>query len=855
MAESKQKIVYDRERATLAMDAPVTSVRLVSPSRAKALAKMGIGTVRDLVSNYPRRYVDMSQVATIAGARIGDSCTIKAQVHEVKVKRPRRTVLTEVTLVDSTGTLIVTAFRQPWLAEQLRAGMTVAVSGVVEFNYGFKRMTNPHIEALEDESGFFGLIIPVHPLTGAIKAGMMRRLVSNALDEVRGAIDPLPLQLRVKYRLMSRQTALSCIHFPRSMEEQRQARRRLAYEEVLLLELMLMRQGLERSEGQQPVSHVIDGPCRQALARAVPFELTDEQVAARDDILARMAADRAANHMLLGDVGTGKTIVAAFALAAAADTGSQALFMAPTEILARQHANSLGPLLEQAGISWGILTGSTAPDEREQLLAAAADGSLTVLFGTHALLEDDVRLARCTLAIIDEQQRFGVDQRAALLAKGACPDALFLTATPIPRTLALALFGNLTLSYIKQRPRSSAPRQTFVHTLTDRGVAYDAALDALARGEQVYVVCPLVGEKNANVAGGAGKKATASIDAQSAQASGGAGDNGGGRKGAASVDGRATKAGQSAGEEVSVATWPERAADASATQFAEDAGNSNAGNNLNTDAAVGRHLSADAAGGGHLTPDAVGGRQLSADAAGSSAGSRGGKRAQARAASEEDEYEFASIAIEDERDMVGANATAAEAEAAFLQAKVFVDYRVGLVHGKLPAVEKQQVMDEFRRGDIGVLVATTVIEVGVDVPNATVMIVEDADRFGLSQLHQLRGRVGRGEKPAQMHLVSGTKSPVALERLAAMQRTDDGFELASYDLSLRREGDILGNRQHGASLLKLVNIVRDARLVEAAHDDAQAILEEDPMLESSQYQPLAREARVVYRQAEDLIGG
>ena len=732
MTDSRNNGPIDRLAATLAFDAPATSVRMVSPKRAQALRKLDISTVRDLVSNYPRRYIDMSHVQTIAQARIGESCTIKAQVHEVKVKRPKpRLALAEVTIVDATGTLIITAFRQPWLGDQLKSGMAVAVSGKVEFNYGFKRMTNPYIEALEGTGeDFHGMIIAVHPSTGAIKQGMMRRLVLNALDEVAGVIDPLPLALRTKYRLMSRNSALSCIHFPHAMAEQAEARRRLAYEEVLLLELMLMRDGQARSDGRTPTAHIVDGPHAKALDSVVPFQLTDEQLQARSDIQSRLAADKAANHMLLGDVGTGKTIVAAFALAAAADTGSQAAFMAPTEILARQHAASLGPLLDKAGIIWDILTGSTTADERDGIIERVATGATCVLFGTHALLEDDVVFANCTLCVIDEQQRFGVEQRAALLAKGECPDALFLTATPIPRTLALALFGNLSLSYIKQRPRNAAPRQTVVHTLADKGRAYDAAQEALARGEQVYVVCPLVGEKR---------------------------------------------------EE------PESRKD----------GNGD----------------------------------------------------------EEDIYEFASISIEDERDMTGANATAAEAEASFLQSKVFVDHEVGLVHGKLPAAEKQEVMDRFRAGEIGVLVATTVIEVGVDVPNATVMIVEDADRFGLSQLHQLRGRVGRGDLPGEMHLISGTKSDVALTRLAAMERTDDGFELASYDLSLRREGDILGNRQHGASLLKLVNVVRDGGLIEAAHADAEAILLEDPALESEQYRALAREARVVYRASEEIVGG
>ena len=720
----------DRVKATLALDAPVTKVRMVSPKRAQALGKLQISTVRDLLCNYPRRYVDMSKVKTIAEAGIGESCTMRVSVHEVKLKKPRpRLALTEVTVVDQTGALIITAFRQPWLADQLKAGMLVAVSGTVEFNYGFKRMTNPYIEVLESSGAdFHGMIIPVHPSTGAIKAGMMRRLVQNALDETFGVLDPLPVSLRVKYRLMSRSSALSCIHFPHAMEEVAQARRRLAYEEVLLLELMLIRDGRKRADGLTPVSHVIDGAHVQALERAVPFELTGEQRQARDQILQKMAQPAAANHMLLGDVGTGKTIVAAFALAAAADTGTQALFMAPTEILARQHAAGLGPLLEEAGVTSAVLTGSTSSDERASLLEQLASGEINVLFGTHALLEDDVVCADCSLVVIDEQQRFGVDQRAALLAKGACPDALFLTATPIPRSLALALFGNLTLSYIKERPRSKAPRATFVHMLSDRGIAYDAALAACARGEQVYVVCPLVGQKR-----------------------------------------------------------PEEPATGSAQ--------------------------------------------------------------------EEDTYEFAAIAIEDEADMAGTNARAAEDEAEFLQAKVFVDYKVGLVHGKLSSAKKQEVMEQFRAGKIDVLVATTVIEVGVDVPNATVMIVEDADRFGLSQLHQLRGRVGRGDLPGEVHLVSGTKNPVALERLSAMERTEDGFELASYDLSLRREGDILGNRQSGASLLKLVNVVRDGALIEAAHADAFAILEEDPDLESDQYKALAREARVVFRAAQEVVGG
>ncbi|MBX9033272.1 ATP-dependent DNA helicase RecG [Gordonibacter massiliensis (ex Traore et al. 2017)] len=725
----------DRLAATLALDESVGRVRLVSPARARALEALGVRTVRDLVTHFPRRYIDLSRRETVASAVIGEQCTIEGSVHEIKLKRPKpKLPLVEITLVDGTGTLMVTAFRQPWLMDQLKAGMRVAVAGKLEFNYGFKRMTNPFIEAIDGGDGqAAGMVIPVHPATEKLSCAWVRRLVGNGLIHVAGLYDPLPLELRAKYRLMSRGAALSAIHFPRSMDEAAEARRRLVYEELLFLELMLMEEGRARAEGREPVRHVTDGPHLAAFAAALPYELTGEQQAARDDILAALAAPSTANHLLLGDVGTGKTVVAAHALAAAADSGGQALLMAPTEVLARQHGQNLGPLFDAAGVTWEVLTGSTPAAEREAVLARVAGGTVDVLIGTHALLEDDVRPARCTLVVIDEQQRFGVDQRAKLLAKGDAPDALYLTATPIPRSLALALFGNLTLSYIKHRPHDTSARTTKVLSKQDRGRAYDAALAALARGEQVYVVCPLVG---------------------------------------ASAEDRDAKAGKRASRE-----------------------------------------------------------------------------------GDEDEYVYAAISIEDDADLDGDNVAAAEREAAFLQQKTFVDYRVELLHGRLPSAEKQDVMQRFRAGETQVLVATTVIEVGVDVPNATVMIVEDADRFGLSQLHQLRGRVGRGDKPGEVYLVSASKTDAALRRLAAMETTDDGYELAAYDLSLRREGDILGNRQHGASALKLVNVVRDGKVIEAAHADARALLEEDPRLEAPAHRALAREARLAFKRAGEVQGG
>lgn len=695
---------------------------------------MGIRTVRDLATHFPRRYIDLSSKETVASARIGSSCTIEGVVHEIKLKRPKpRLSLVELSLVDATGVLMVTCFRQPWLMDQVKPGTRLALAGKLEFNYGFKRMTNPYLEVLEGEGANAGMIIPVHPACEKISAAWMRRLVDNALALIAGTYDPLPLELRAKYRLMSRGAALASIHFPHTMDEVREARRRLVYEELLLLELMLMREERERTDGREPVCHVVDGPHVAALAAAVPFTLTEEQERAKADILAALAAPRTANHLLLGDVGTGKTIVAAFALAAASDTGTQALLMAPTEVLARQHGKSLGPLFDAAGVTWELLTGSTPAADREAILARVAGGTVDVLIGTHALLEDDVAPKNLSLVVIDEQQRFGVDQRARLLAKGEAPDALYLTATPIPRTLALALHGSLTLSYLTHRPHDAARRTTFVHQKADRGHAYDAAKMALARGEQVYVVCPLIGKDGEE------------RDAKAASA-----------------------------------------------------------------------------------------RRREAD---------------------EEPYEYAAISIEDDTDLEDDDVAAASKEAAYLQATVFADYQVELLHGRMPAAEKQAVMQRFREGETQVLVATTVIEVGVDVPNATVMIVEDADRFGLAQLHQLRGRVGRGEKPAEVHLVSASKSDAALTRLAAMKRTDDGFELAAFDLSLRREGDILGNRQHGASGLKLVNVVRDGKIIEAAHADAAAIMEEDPHLEEPAHRALAREVRRAFPDDTAVQGG
>lgn len=692
----------DRLHASLELEAPAASVKQVSPARAQVLEDaMGVRTVRDLLNVFPLRYVDMSQVVSIQQAVIGQQCTLAASIYEVKKKTPKpRLSLVEITLVDSTGTLIATCFNQPWLADSLKPGTPVSVSGKVEFNYGFKRMVNPLIEKHEPGEAVAGKVLPVYPSTSKLSRNMVRRIVANALSQVRGAYDPLPLSLRCRYRLYSRSEAFRGVHSPVSLADAQQARRRLRYEELLFLELGLLQMEQKRASLNEPFAHQVEGAAIRALKEAIPFTLTSDQQAAVHTILERMSSSYPMNHLLLGDVGTGKTVVASFALVAAAQSGFQAMLMGPTEVLVGQYGNALGGLLDAAGVSWATLMGSTPSEERKAVVEGFANGSIQILFGTHALLQSDVTPKMCSLVCIDEQQRFGVEQRAGLIEKAPGCDVLSLTATPIPRSLALALYGGLTLSYLHQPPSKQGGRTTKVCHFSEEGIAYDALREALSRGEQAYVVCPLIG----------------------------------------------------------IAT-PE--------------------------------------------PD----RALAEEDSGESA------------------IEYAAIEWGIEHDDVGDTLSAATKHAEVLKSQIVPTARVELLHGKLSASRKDAVMQAFRAGEIDVLVSTTVVEVGVDVPNATVMIIEDADRFGLAQLHQLRGRVGRGRLPGKVFLVSRSRAPEALERLKAMEATNDGFELSERDLRMRREGDIFGDRQHGRSPLKLVNVVRDKAVIEAAYSDACALLE------------------------------
>lgn len=694
---------------TASLDEPVSTMRFVQGARAEQLAHLDIYTRRDLIENYPRRYLDMSQVVDIETAQIGQTVTVVGVVGEVNVKRPRpRLVIVEVSVIDDSGVMFGTWFRQPWIADRIHAGDRVTFSGKVEFNYGYRRMNSPFFEVIsthDEEESTLGRVIAIHPLTEGISSAWMRRLVATALGDADVVCDPLPAPLRIEHDLMDRASAFRLIHFPSSLSEADEARKRLAYEELIELQLFLQHRRNVSTSGLEAVRHNVTGPLFLKIRSAMPFELTDEQESAWGDIACDMSSANIMNRMLLGDVGTGKTAVALLAIAAACDSGHQACMMAPTSVLAQQYQVKLGPLLDAVGISWALLSGATPADERDNIISALGDGGLSVVFGTHALLVEDVIFSDLSLVVIDEQHRFGVEQRSALRAKGPRSDLLVMTATPIPRTLALTLYGDLDCSYLHRRPNGEIHTTTTVLSKRTADRAYEAVRKAHKCGNQAYIVCPLVGNKT--------KK--------------------------------------------------------------ED----------------------------------------------------------------EEDVERIDESIADGVDV--SDVKAAEQEQRFLAAKVFPDMHVGLMTGRMRSDEKQRVMDDFRAGHIDVLVSTTVIEVGVDVPAATVMVVQDAERFGLSQLHQLRGRVGRGSQPGQMYLIANARSDEAKARLGAMKSTDDGFELAEYDLRLRHEGDVLGCRQHGYPAMKLVDVSRDRELIEIAHEDAKRILEEDPSLASDTIAPLAEE--------------
>ena len=680
----------------------VSRLKYVSGAREEALRRLGIESVGDLLCHIPRRYLDFTHAVTIESAPIGSVSTIVGTVDRVSEKRPRpRLVITEVFLVDETGVLQVAFFKQPWLSRDIKRGDRLAVMGKVEFAYGFKQMSAPLFERL-DANRAAG-IVPVHPVSEGISVAWMRRIASVAIGFSLGAPDPLPAPLRARRRLMSSSMSLRAIHFPTSMGERELARRRLAYEETLVLQLGLRLRNDSNLLGVPAVGHTPGGHVA-ALRSALPFRLSEEQDAAVAQILRDMRdGGRIMNRLLLGDVGTGKTAVASFALACAADTGTQACVMAPTGILAQQYAVKVAPVLEGIGVSCALLTGATPAVERARLLERLAAGDIDVLFGTHAVLTEDVGFPHLSLVGIDEQHRFGVGQRNVLRAKGPGADLLVMSATPIPRTLALSLYGDLDSSVIRHRPVPGAGVTTRVLNEGNRDIAYGAIREAIGAGQRAYVVCPLVADRD-------------------------------------------------------------------------------------------------------------------------------------------DADELEDVPAPGQDGVPRAPLHSVEGELAHLEV-VFPEACVAALHGRMSPVEKDATIEAFRQGAIDILVSTTVVEVGVDVPEATVMLIENGERFGLATLHQLRGRVGRGARAGTCYVIAqgagrARRKTPSMERLEALEATSDGFELAEMDLRLRHEGEILGLRQHGAMSLRFVDLDADTDIIESAHDDAIEILAHEATLSAPALIPL-----------------
>ena len=698
---------------------PVREVHKVGDKRAEALSAIDITTVLDLITHYPRRYIDRTRQADVAGMRMGEESLVLARVDAVRTRRTRQgRALVELDVDDGTGSLRVTFFNQAWRARQLPVGTEALFFGKLDSYRGKRQFTNPVVDLVGNRTGRIVPIYPTSEKTG-IAGWEFGEWVGEALRRAGPLYDPLSAPWRAELELMDRTAAFGAIHAPQSFSEQERARRRLAFDELLRLQLeVVMRRHVLERDSRGIRHHVVPAPGAPGLVDAfigqLPFPLTAAQRRAIDEIGADLAKGLPMHRLLQGDVGSGKTVVALSALLVAVQGGHQGALMAPTEVLAEQHYLGVRELLaelvvpdpERLGgsrpLAVALLTNRTPAGERAKLHEGLRGGSVDIVVGTHALLTEEVRFSSLGVVVIDEQHRFGVEQRNTLRAKGrdavdgqgADPDLLVMTATPIPRTAAMVFFGDLDVTELDELPAGRSPVQTqWARTDADEKAAWSRVRDEVAAGHRVYVVCPLVD---------------------------------------------------------------------------------------------------------------------------------GSERIQAKSATE---------------------------ERVRLESTVLSGLRLGLLHGQLKASDKEGVMESFRRGDIQVLVATTVIEVGVDVPEATVMVVEDADRFGIAQLHQLRGRVGRSDRLSWCYLFSGASTPEAAMRLEALERSNDGFELAEVDLELRGEGAILGTRQKGRSDLKLASLRRgDRPLVEAARRVAESILTEDPSLQAAPH--LADEVRLFVGEAE-----
>ena len=694
------------------LDQPVTYLKGIGPKNSERLAKLGLLTVQDVLYYYPRDHINYAQQVKICDLEPGETVTIVGTVKRVNCfTSPRNKKLTifELQLADGSGTLKLNRFypgsryaTPSWQQQQKRQypqGAIVAASGLVKDGKFGMTLEDAHLEVLDSlsdriESLTIGRMVPVYSLTEGVPADLVRRAVAAALPAVPELQDPLPVDLRQTHGLIGVGGAIAQIHFPDDEEHLAQARRRLVFDEFLYLQLGLLRRRQQQQAQQTAITLAPTGALIDQFYSVIPFSLTGAQQRVVNDILADLQKPVPMNRLVQGDVGSGKTVVAVVATLAAIQSGYQAAIMAPTEVLAEQHYRKLVEWFNQLHLPVELLTGSTRAAKRRQLLGELATGELPILVGTHALIEDPVQFRDLGLVVIDEQHRFGVQQRARLTRKGANPHVLTLTATPIPRTLSLTMHGDLDVSQIDELPPGRKAIQTTILTSKERPHAYDLMRREIAQGRQIYVVLPLVDESE-------------KLDLKSAV---------------------------------------------------------------------------------------------------------------------EEHQRLAEV--------------------------IFPEFTVGLLHGRMSSAEKDAAITAFRNQESHILVSTTVVEVGVDVPNASVMLIEHAERFGLSQLHQLRGRVGRGAAQSFCLLLSGSRSETAIQRLKVLEQSQDGFFIAEMDLRFRGPGEVLGTRQSGLPDFALASLIEDQDVLMLAREAAEALLAEDPTL--ARWPKLAKELQ---RRYEKLMGG
>ena len=687
------------KKTYLHLDSPVQYMKGVGPRRSLYFSRIGVQTVHDLMHLVPRRYIDYSTVRKIRDIRINDEATVVGRIQLVEARRTRTHMhLVTVLLIDSTGSIVLKWFNRPDLRKKFRVGESLLVSGKVTFYRGHQ-FINPLYEIIDGEETTHqkqGAVIPIYPLTEGLSIWDIRRAVRIAIDEcLEETKETLPQPLIDENKLLPLRQALRGLHFPEETAEAVAARKRLVYDEFFFFELTLGRRRM-KSQNRKGIVLAEKGTLTKRFLQALPFALTRGQHNAVKKIADDMGQARPMNRLLQGDVGSGKTVVALYAILIAIENGYQAVLMAPTEILAEQHYLVLLEMLAGIGIKPYLLTGSIKGKERSQIIDDITQGKARFVLGTHALIEEDIVFNNLGLVVVDEQHRFGVMQRAALVSKGANPDFLVLSATPIPRTLALTLYGDLDISIIKEKPPRRGQVITNIVKEKDKKTTFGFIRSKLLAGQQAFVICPII-EKSETVE---------------------------------------LKSVQEVTQEITEA---------------------------------------------------------------------------------------------------------------------FPDLSVGVIHGRLNTAQRMEIMNEYRLGKISILVATTVVEVGVDIPNATIMLIEHPERFGLAQLHQLRGRIGRGAQESYCFLIlSRYLQPDTYERLEFFASNNDGFALAQKDIRLRGPGQILGKRQHGLPDIRIGDLEYDRDLLFKARDDAFGLIKKDPGLDLPENQPARDQLEHLAHQAELL---